>query len=64
MPQEKIDTIASILKVWGVHLFAITVTAASFEMGLKYVSLGLAICYTIWKWRVEYLKNKKNGNNS
>lgn len=61
MPQDKIDTISSILKVWGVHLFAITITISGVEWILKIVSLLIAIGYTLRRW---YLMEKKDGDNS
>ena len=63
MPQEKIDIITDILKVFGVHSIAMMITFSDVEFVLKITSLIIAITYGIWKFRVDYLKNK-NGNNS
>lgn len=50
-----------IFQVLLAHLGAITVTFLNVESTLKLTSLVLAIGYTCWKWRTEYVKNKKNG---
>lgn len=59
MPQDKIDTILDITKVFGVHFCAISITFSDVEGSLKIASLILAIAYGVWKWRTEYLKHKK-----
>ena len=50
-----------IFQVILAHLGAITVSFLNVENTLKITSLLLAIGYTAWKWRTEYVKNKKNG---
>lgn len=52
-----------IFQVVLAHLGAITVTFLEVENALKIISLLSAIGYTCWKWRKEYLQNKKNGKN-
>jgi hypothetical protein len=48
-----------IIQVVLAHLGAITVTFLDVENALKIISLVSAIGYTLWKWRKEYLQNKK-----
>lgn len=48
-----------ILKVFGIHIGAVVITLSNVEIALKIISLGVAIGYGVWKWRVDYLKNKK-----
>lgn len=59
MPQDKIDLLTDIAKVFGFHVFAITISLSTVEWTLKIVSLLAAIGYTLWKWRSDYLKDKK-----
>ena len=40
------------------HCVAIAITFTDIETALKFISLLLAIGYTVWKWTSEY-KNKK-----
>lgn len=54
--QEIVEDIA---KVVGVHLGAVAVSFTNVERSLKLLSLLVAIGYGLWKWRVDYLKNKK-----
>lgn len=56
----KHELILDIAKVFGVHICAITITFSNVEGALKIASLTLAIGYGIWKWRVDYVKNKKS----
>jgi hypothetical protein len=60
----KHEILSDIAKVFGVHICAITITFSNVEGFLKIASLALAIGYGVWKWRVDYLKNKKDGNNT
>lgn len=48
-----------VINVILAHLGAITVTFLEVENALKIISLLSAIGYTCWKWRKEYLQNKK-----
>jgi len=41
------------------HFIAISITFTDAENTLKVFSLLLAIGYTIWKWRSEFLNRKK-----
>lgn len=47
-----------VLKVFGVHTGAVIITFSNVEGFFKLLSLGVAIGYGIWKWRVDYIKNK------
>lgn len=47
-------------KVMAVHLGAVGVNLSDANEWLKFGSLAIAIGYGIWKWRVDYLKNKAN----
>jgi hypothetical protein len=49
-----------IFQVLLAHLGAITVSFLNVENTLKITSLLLAIGYTSWKWRTEYV-NRKHG---
>lgn len=52
------EIIIDILKVFGIHACAITITFSDVADTLKIISLLLAISYGAWKWRVDYVKNK------
>lgn len=41
------------------HCVAIAITFTDIENALKLFSLLLAIGYTLWKWRTEFLKKGK-----
>jgi hypothetical protein len=41
------------------HFIAIAITFTDIENALKLFSLLLAIGYTVWKWRNEFLKKGK-----
>jgi hypothetical protein len=41
------------------HFIAIAITFTDIENALKIFSLLLAIGYTLWKWRSEFLKKGK-----
>jgi len=41
------------------HFIAIAITFTDIENALKLLSLCLAIGYTLWKWRSEFLKKGK-----
>jgi hypothetical protein len=41
------------------HCVAIAITFTDIENALKLFSLLLAIGYTVWKWRSEFLKKGK-----
>jgi hypothetical protein len=41
------------------HCVAIAITFTDIETALKFISLLLAIGYTIWKWISEYKHKKK-----
>ena len=41
------------------HFIALSITFTDVENGLKILSLLLAIGYTLWKWRSEFLKKRK-----
>ena len=41
------------------HCVAIAITFTDIENALKLLSLLLAIGYTLWKWRSEFLKKGK-----
>ena len=41
------------------HCIAISITFTDAENALKILSLLLAIGYTLWKWRNEFLKKRK-----
>lgn len=56
------ESTSDIIKVFIVHLAAIGITMSGVEWFLKMVSLGLAIGYGVWKWRIDYLKNKHGKN--
>ena len=47
-----------VLNVILAHLGAIAITLSDVETALKFISLITAIGYTLWKWRVEWVKNK------
>jgi hypothetical protein len=49
-----------IFQVLLAHLGAITISFLNVENTLKITSLLLAIGYTSWKWRTEYV-NRKHG---
>lgn len=48
-----------VINVILAHLGAIAITLSNVETALKLISLITAIGYTCWKWRVEWVKNKK-----
>lgn len=62
MTDKEITT--DIIKVFGAHICAITISFTNVENTLKVISLLIAIFYGAWKWRVDYLKNKKDGQNN
>lgn len=41
------------------HFVAISISFTNAESALKIVSLLLAIGYTVWKWRSEFINKKK-----
>ena len=41
------------------HFIAIAITFTDIENALKLLSLLLAIGYTLWKWRSEFLNKRK-----
>lgn len=41
------------------HFIAIAITFTDIENALKLLSLCLAIGYTLWKWRSEFLNRRK-----
>jgi len=41
------------------HCVAIAITFTDIENALKVISLLLAIGYTLWKWRSEFLNRRK-----
>jgi hypothetical protein len=41
------------------HFIAISITFTDAESALKLLSLCLAIGYTLWKWRSEFLNKRK-----
>lgn len=41
------------------HCVAIAITFTEIENALKVISLLLAIGYTLWKWRSEFLNRRK-----
>ena len=47
------------LDVPVLHFIAIAITFTDIENALKLLSLCLAIGYTVWKWRSEFLKKGK-----
>lgn len=51
--QLGIDT----FKVIGAAAGATGITLANINVALTTISVSLAICYTIWKWRKDYKKN-------
>jgi hypothetical protein len=53
------NKIADYIDVPILHILAIGITFTDVENVLKIVSLLLAIGYTGWKWRSEYIKRKK-----
>ena len=52
--QEKIDTV----KVLGAAAGATGVAIADVNQWLTFISLGVAICYTCWKWYRDYKKHQ------
>lgn len=72
MSHEKLTKILDYFDVPTLHVIAISITFTDVENILKISSLILAIGYTLWKWRYEYIKkdektiinkrsNKRNG---
>lgn len=55
----KQEIFIDVLKVFGIHAGAIVITLSNVETLLKIISLGIAIGYGAWKWRADYVKNKK-----
>ena len=41
------------------HCVAIAITFTDIENALKIISLLIAIGYTVWKWRSEFLNRRK-----
>lgn len=48
----------------GLSLLDIDIIMGLFLKGISILSFSIGAGYGIWKWRVEYLKNKKDGNKS
>lgn len=55
----KIHDTADVITVIAVHVSAIGITLLNVEMGLKIISLLVAIGYTAWRWFSEYKKRNK-----
>lgn len=59
MSQQDFNKLVDYFDVPLLHMIAVFVTFTNVENTLKILSLLLAICYTIWKWRSEYKKKRK-----
>lgn len=59
MSQEKIEKLLDYFDVPALHGVAIAITFTNIENVLKIASLLIAVGYTIWKWRSEYLQKNK-----
>ena len=47
-------------KVWLMSLISLLVSNAQLALGL--VLMGANLGYTLWKWRRDYLKEKRNAD--
>lgn len=56
----KQELLTDFSKVMGAHLCAIGINFTDVDTWLKRASLIVALGYGIWKWRVDYVKNKKS----
>ena len=53
------DHFTAIVQVVVVHVFAVALTFTSVDSWLKTSGLIVALGFGIWKWRVEYLREKR-----
>lgn len=50
------------LEITGTAITSLTILGFDVEFGFKLAIGVITICYMLWKWRVEFLKEKKLKN--
>ena len=53
------DTTIDIVKVLIINIAGISLSFTNIELFLKITTLLITISYTVWKWRKDFLKDKK-----
>lgn len=53
------STIIDLIKVLGMQFIAATITITFAKEVLSVVSISVALSYTVYKWRIDYKRNKK-----
>ena len=52
------STLIDLIKIWGAYLFAFSFSLTTAKELLSVLSIALAICYTVYKWKVDLKRAK------
>ncbi len=58
----KYITNKDVLHIIGVNTVALGITVADIEETLKIAAMVVALCYSIWRWIIDYKKYKTKKN--